>query len=176
MREGPGGCHSAEWTPRLPLTSVPRSPHPAGRGPRHCGSSLCGPALASSRDGPSARCPACSRRPRPLSFPRNRGGCRRSLSSSPPSLPFRLSAACAACGGGGRDAGAGGVAPPPCASGGVRVPPPGTFCGCAALCLPGPALPRPGPPRPSRAGAPFRVREDLWELRRRGCSGSTKRA
>lgn len=161
-RERPGGCHAAALTPRLPLTSVPRRPRPARRGPRRCGSSPCGPALASAGVSPSARCPACAPRPRPRSFPRNRCCCRRSLSSSPPSWPFRLASAPPAQrarGGGGRDAGAGGGAPPPSASGGVRAPTPRRsaatwgFAGLGSRSL--------GPARPARRRP---LREDWWKL------------
>lgn len=156
-REWPGGCHSAELTPRLPLTSVPHSPHLPRRGPRYCGSSDCGPAFASSRESPSARkCPACSQRPRPLSFLWSGCWCRRSLSSSPPSVPFRLSPA--ACRGGGesqRRPALGAWLRPPSASGGVRAPALQTFGRSAALCGSALAL-RSAPP-----GASFRLREDL---------------
>lgn len=159
-RERPGGCHSAALTPRLPLTSVPRSPHRARRGRRHCGSSLCGPALVSSGVSPSARCPACSQRPRPLSFPRNRCWCRRSLSSSPPSLPFRLASAPPAQRAVGAVTSARGAW--------LRLPRfrrrarpyPGTLGGSAAP-------PRPGPARPARRPLPRAgglVETEIWKL------------
>lgn len=119
--------HSADLTPRLPLTYGPRCRHLPRCGSRHCGRRDSGPALASTKGSPvceavfgllaAATAAELPLEPRPQR--------RRSLITSSPSKPFGPSPAHAAGGGRGSDGRALGAGfHLPSASGGARFPAP----------------------------------------------------
>lgn len=101
------GKSLADLTPTHHLTYVPRCRHLLRRRSRYCGGSDCGPAFAGFRGSPvSQEVPglltAATAAELPLELQPRR---RRSLTSSPPAVPFRLSPARAACRGRGASGG-----------------------------------------------------------------------